>query len=131
MADPTFAVTVIDTGSPHFVTFTTPNGMLAYTFTGIVLIDFKGTGPDIFRTSLQFSIPIPGLSPGQGLKLFNWAPFVTLSAISNDGPAIDALWAVDEFSIDSPERALPTVAVNCKLAVRDIDGRILRLSYVV
>jgi hypothetical protein len=104
---------------------------LAYTLTGVVLVNFKGSGPEIKRTNLHFSVDIRELPEGQGLRLSYWAPFATLNAMSNDDIAKDALWAVDTFKLTDPRRVMRTVELDCGLATRDIDGRVLRVGYAI
>jgi len=125
--------TLIGTSSEHWVKFTTPEGLDAYTFTGIVLISFKGEGPQIERTNLAFEIPLPSDFPANGaLRLRHWAAYVGLSAMANDKAAMDVLWAVDNFNLLQPESLQRgKLKVNCGLAVRDIDGWILHLGYMV
>jgi hypothetical protein len=58
-----------------------------------------------------------------------WAPIVALSSISNDAAAYDAGWAVDGFRLRETDVAHAHVTLAVDLAVRDIDGWILRLGY--
>jgi hypothetical protein len=118
--------------SESYVYFTTAEGLLAYTLTGLVPITFKGTaGNDFLRDTLQFEVPIRQLPIGKGLQLVRWAPFVTLNSISNDGTAVNAGWAVDDFTIPFTEAPMTAVSVKCDLAVRDIDGYVLRVGYQI
>jgi hypothetical protein len=56
------------------------------------------------------------------------APMVSsLASITNDNEAINAGWAVDEVIPEFVGQPLE-VRLNCALAVRDIDGFILRLA---
>jgi hypothetical protein len=126
------AITVSGFDSQHSLDFTTQEGLRAYTLTGLVLIDFGGApGGQFVRDTLRFSVPIPDLPAGQGLQLTHWAPFVTLNAISNDGTATDALWAVDTFAVTNAGPPLRSIDVAASLAVRDVDGFILRVGYVL
>jgi hypothetical protein len=118
------------TASPHWVYFQLPDGRWTYTLSGVVLMTFQGQGADFRRDQLQFDVPIPDLPPGQGLKLHMWAPLVTLNAISNNGVSNDAGWAVDDFYL--PEHGPMTrVRVQAGLAVRDSDGFVLRVGYMI
>jgi hypothetical protein len=117
--------------SPHWVVYRTANDLLAYTLTGVVLLTFKGTGRRYLREPFSFKVPIPELPDKKGLKLVHWAPFVTLNSISNDGPATDAAWAVDDFAVTDTASVLRSVPITTHLAVRDIDGFILRVGYVI
>ncbi|MGB9071797.1 MAG: hypothetical protein WCC22_03940 [Terriglobales bacterium] len=117
--------------SQYYVYYPTANGLTAYTLTGIVqmLVQGQATGVDFFRTPFFFDVPIPDLPPGKGLQLVHWAPFVTLNSISNDGVAENAGWAVDDFIVLRPEEVSRSVSMQANLAVRDIDGYILRCGY--
>jgi hypothetical protein len=119
--------------SRHHVVFETADGMRSYTLTGVAIGQLKGTGQQWFRSGTNFSIPIPDLPTGKGLKLVHWAPLVTLNSIANDSTAIDAGWAVDGFRLVDigPTAIRDWVEVVCDLAVRDTDGFVLRLGYVV
>jgi hypothetical protein len=132
MSQPTFViVTPSSYTSQHFVKYPTANGLLAYTMTGVALLAFKGTGQDFNRKTLELTVPIPDLPAGQGLQLVHWAPFVTLASISNDGPAANAAWAVDTFSLPNAGQVLTSQTIECQLAVRDIDGYLLRVAYTL
>ncbi len=117
--------------SQYYVYFPTANGSIHYTLTGVVetLVQGQATGTEFFRTQIIFNVPIPDLPSGKGLQLVHWAPFVTLNSISNDGVAENAGWAVDDFVVLNPGTISSTVTVQASLAVRDIDGFILRCGY--
>lgn len=106
-----------------------------YTLTGIVVCHvpiqpLPGSGNHWSLETGHFAVPLPKLQPNHALHLEGWAPFVTLSSISNDRTATDAGWAVDEFGLDSPTTPIKKeVNVFFKTAVRDIDGFINRLAY--
>jgi hypothetical protein len=113
------------------VMYDTPDGRRAYVLTGTLLMNFHAVDQDWTRGSILFSVDLPGLPPGMGLRLSHWAPLVTLAAITNDSTATNAAWTVDRFDLQAPFRARPKVNVTANLAVRDSDGFILRLSYCV
>ena len=117
----------------YYVYFPTANGLIAYTLTGVVqmLVQGQATGTDFYRTVFYFDVPIPDLPAGKGLQLVHWAPFVTLNSISNDGVAENAGWAVDDFSVLRPGAVSNSVSMQANLAVRDIDGYILRCGYEI
>lgn len=119
--------------SQYYVYFPTANGLIAYTLTGVVqmLVQGQATGTDFYRPVFYFDVPIPDLPAGKGLQLVHWAPFVTLNSISNDGVAENAGWAVDDFSVLRPETVSNSVSMQANLAVRDIDGYILRCGYEI
>jgi hypothetical protein len=132
MAQPTFALlTPSSYLSQHFVRFEVQPGLWSYVLTGVAGFTFKGTGNGFNRKTLQLSVPIPGLPSGRGLSLVHWAPFVTLASISNDGPANNAAWAVDTFGMPSAGLVMNKATVDCQLAVRDVDGFILRAAYAI
>jgi hypothetical protein len=56
---------------------------------------------------------------------------VTLNAISNDQLSNNAGWAVDAFHLDPFPPVVRQVDIRCKLAVRDVDGYILRVGYTL
>jgi hypothetical protein len=96
--------------------------------TGTAVFTFKGVGSNVLRDTLSFEVG-PTFDPGQVRGVVATA---SLASIFNDGPAIDAGWAVDSVE------AFPTgtyspgrVRVTAALAVRDIDGFIFRIAYQV
>jgi hypothetical protein len=97
----------------------------------VVKLTMKGDGAQYRRDKLTFDVQIPELPSRKGLKLVHWAPFVTLNSISNDNAAYDAAWAVDNFGLVSSDGPMRSVSVFCHLAVRDVDGFVLRLGYIV
>jgi hypothetical protein len=117
--------------SQHFTKYTTGEGHLAYTLTGIAATFAKGTGSNWVHLHASLDIPIPDLPAGKALRLFFFAPFVTLNSIANDQAAINAGWAVDDFGIGAPAEPKRTLQVNTTLAVRDVDGFIFRIGYQV
>jgi hypothetical protein len=124
--------------SQHWVVFKTgdSNGgqpLVSYTLTGVALATVQGTpGQHWNRPVLDLSIPIPQLPANKGLTLVHWAPYVGLSSIANDHEAVDAGWAVDSFRLLNPdEQGMTSVEVTTAIAVRDIDGFILRVGYVI
>jgi hypothetical protein len=130
MGDP--EIQIAHVSSPHYTKFTTGEGQLAYTLTGVVVINEKGDGSKWRRFGLDFDVPIPDLPPEQAMKLIHWAVLVTPNSIANDQAAIDAGWAVDDFHLVNPnDQQKGYVRVMCELAVRDVDGLILRLGYFI
>ena len=121
--------------SQRSLSFATPADGTSYTLTGVALLrylDDERPGSDWLRQSVDFDVFIPGFSePDFGLKIDQWALLVTLNSISNDHEAINAGWAVDDFEIVFPEVVRNWVTVRAHLAVRDIDGYILRLGYQI
>ncbi|MGO9116386.1 MAG: hypothetical protein ACLQPD_02120 [Desulfomonilaceae bacterium] len=103
------------------------------TLTGLVILDKShGTGGDWRRDEVQFALKFHGIAEDKLVEMWYWAPFVTLNSISNEREAINAGWAVDAFRmLVSPGDRLGGVTVSCDVAVRDSDGYILRLAYIV
>jgi hypothetical protein len=131
MPDPEFIPMAEGIESPHWLSFPTGDGRLYYVLTGVVKMTVKGEGAAWKRLRLDFSVEIPDLPAGKGLRLDHWAPLVTLNSIANDKAAVDAGWAVDNFSLGDTGSVLRTVSVQTLLAVRDVDGFILRLGYAI
>ena len=115
----------------HHILSQTPDGSWAYVLTGTAVMSFHAAGQDFTRGNIAFSVDLPGLPPGMGLRLIHWAPFVALASITNDNAATNAAWAVDRFQLNDWDRCRPFVRVSADLAVRDADGYILRLGYCV
>lgn len=95
-------------------------------FTGTAVFTFKGTGSSVERDTLSFTVG-PAFPIGQ---LRSAVATASLASISNSGPAVDALWAVDSVSAVIDVYA-GRVRVTADLAVRDIDGFLLRMAYQV
>lgn len=116
--------------SEFFTRMTTGDGRVAYTLTGIVVGEPLQGEANWMRRQIFFTVQVPQLQRGHVLHLDYWAPFVTLSSISNDRTATNAGWAVDAFAISAPTSPVrDKIGVKCNIAVRDIDGFILRLAY--
>ena len=88
----------------------------------------------------QYAIPKPsGQNYAIGFALDEWAPFVALSAIYDQGPSIDAGYAVNVWrpnhfgsGVDAFSNAQVGnifTGVNVDVGVRDTDAWILSLSY--
>lgn len=90
-----------------------------------------GQGADWRRLTLKAAIDIPAIPDGKDFKALHWAPGVSLAAISNDGTAKNAGYAIDSYWLETPwqpgQQALP----NIHAAVRDGDGWILRMTYEI
>lgn len=116
--------------SQFFTRMVTGDGRVAFTLTGIVVGNERLQGQaDWMRRRVAFTVPVP-LQPNHVLHLDHWAPFVTLSSISNDHTSTNAGWAVDGFALSSPDSPVRgKVGVLVDIAVRDIDGFIDRLGY--
>lgn len=126
--------------SPHWTYARTADNKTIITLTGVVILHLKGTGGSWLRDRVILGLRLPShLFPaGQGLLVEYWAPFVTLNAISNKEHAVNAGWAIDAFGFHFDERHPPnegyymnSIPIWADLAVRDIDGYLLRLGYHV
>jgi hypothetical protein len=108
------------------------DGFMHWTLTGIVVLpeEIKGTGSSWNDYAVMLTIELPGI--GQNLvHIKQCAPFVTLNAIKNDHHAINAGWAVNSFKIVDPGQPSRGISLLCHLGMRDVDGAILRLGYVI
>jgi hypothetical protein len=125
--------------SQYYSYYDLPNGLRAYTLTGVALCTIDGGGGGRFRPdklAVRIKIPdLPDHPPGNAVQLVHWAPFFTLNAISNDGVANDAAWTVDRWrveqaigTLDDPVRE---VDYTIDVAVGDSDGYILRVGYMI
>ncbi|HEX8082668.1 MAG TPA: hypothetical protein VF529_00150 [Solirubrobacteraceae bacterium] len=101
--------------------FDVPNGGRVMVLTGVVLFHFQGTSTDWRRDSLDWEI-----GPKWN-KLDGVAPMAAFGSIANDQNATNAGWAVDEVTWEGEVN--DTIRLRAKLAVRDTDGMILRLTY--
>jgi hypothetical protein len=119
--------------SSHHVHTHTADDYELFTITGVVEIAWqtKVTGPGWNRESdLVLEITVPGIPNGKALRLYFWAPFVTINTVSNDGLSNNAGWAVDAFEIIDPGQPIEQqVRVKIQIAGRDSDGWIHRLGY--
>ena len=116
--------------STHYIVTQTPDGFWHWTLTGIVILSIKGTGSTWSYETVKLYLTLPGTG-SKWVRLQQWAPFLTLNSIANKDNAVNAGWAVDTFGVDNPHTLAPSITVNCKIAVRDIDGYVYRLGYVV
>lgn len=131
----------------HWLHTECSNGLQLVTKTGILILNnFKGTGGDWLRERIIFYPNFPHVilpmkepdNPNEEpekmwFKIRQWDPFVTLNAISNDGDAKNAGWAVDDFGINRDVtydmRIRHWIPMWADIAVRDTDGYIYRIGY--
>jgi hypothetical protein len=122
--------------SLHWVGTETGDGKVLVTFTGVAVANLEGndTG-DWVSDEVLIGLELPaGFVPqGQALQVEHWAPFVTLNAIYNKENAINAGWAVDEFSGPGPALIRPNgrFRIRAKISVRDLDGWLYRIGFSV
>jgi hypothetical protein len=115
--------------SRHFVRSDTADGLELFTLSGVLILHQIGTDREWFRDEIHISLGVPGLARGELFDLRHWAPFVTISAIANDGAAMWAGWAVDWFRLTDPLTPARKFTIETGIAVRDSDGWLLRLGY--
>lgn len=115
----------------HFVHTVTGSGEHLWTLTGVALLVLEGDQPSHHwrRERIWFFAPIPSIPRDHWVVLSHWAPLVTLNAVNNDGAWNWGGWAVDRFYVSNAAQAMKQVEVETDVAVRDNDGRILRLGY--
>jgi hypothetical protein len=131
MPDPVFIPMAQGIESGHWLSFPTGDGRLCYVLTGVVKMTVKGEGAAWTRLGLDFSVDMPDLPAGKGLRLDHWTVLVTPNAFSDDKAAVDPGWAVDQFSLLDPGGVHRAVTINTRLAVRDVDGFLLRVGYSI
>jgi len=120
--------------SVHAVDFELNDGKHFVQLTGVAILLFKGTGGEWHREDLSLFVKLPPIIPeGKSFKVEQFAPFVTLNSISNQQQAVNAGWAVDTFDSSAALvlREQPAVPIRATLAVRDIDGFVLRVGYSI
>jgi hypothetical protein len=127
--DSIVAVSVQSYGSRHHVEFDIGNGSRVHVLTGVVIFTFQGRGNEFIRDTLTFEVPIQGLPAGKGLRVVQWAPFVTPASIGNEGPALNLGWAVDGFRLENTGPVISAAMVTCNLAVRDPGSYLYRVAY--
>jgi hypothetical protein len=113
-----FWATFID--SPHELRTRTPDNRDLVFLTGTAGADFVGTGAAWRRD--QVWIPIGPF----WRRLDSVAPTAALGAIHNDHTAVDAGWATDNCNFLNVNGQ---IVLTVSLAVSDIDGQLIRVSY--
>ncbi len=116
--------------STNYIVIQAADGMIHWTLTGIAILTLKGSGSNWRHEEVRIILVLPGTGP-KWVRLQQWAPFVTLNSIKNEKQAVNAGWSVDSYRILDPGASSPSLTVSCDVAVRDIDGYVLRLGYVV
>ena len=103
-------------------------------FSGIVECVFKGDASGgVSRDTLTFNVGPVNLGPGGVPKA---SCTMSLASIAYDGAVSDALWAVDSASVPAfvnVDRGSGTANLQVigNLAVRGLNGVILRVNYIV
>lgn len=124
--------------STHYVITTTPDGLWHWILTGIVDVHIKGSGKTWAYHQVRIDLELPGIGENY-VKIQQWAPFVTLNTIFNEGEASFAGWGVKSFKVLPPGGfevvkqgfLLRNIVIACDIAVRDSDGIIEELGYIV
>jgi len=98
--------------------------------------DLKGIeGGEWVHEDLVLGLMLPaGFVPeGQAFQVEHWAPFVTLNAVYDKEAAVNAGWAVDEFSGPGPVMIKPggRLRIQARISVRDVDGWLFRVGFTV
>ena len=121
--------------SDHQVHFQDLAGRQVYVLSGTCILDPIPQGPSDGsrwqRGETSFDIPLHNLPSGQGLIVEQWATTVVLGSIQNDGTAINAGWAVDDFDLVVFGEAVERISPQFKFAVGDSDGYIMRVAYTI
>jgi len=105
----------------HEVWTKTPDGRDLAFLTGYAIFDFKGTANQQWRREDLYMKMGP-----KWTNLQDVAPVVSLASISNVSTAVDAGWAVDNCRWGTINGH---IHLQCRLAVRDVDGYIHRVAY--
>lgn len=115
----------------HHLRTTTGDGRVWYVLTGVALLrNFHGSANgDWVRGQLDFDVPIPDLPVGQRLRLAHWTAFASLNAVANDAEGDQIAFGVDNFWLTGTHLALRSAPMHCGIAVRDVDGWLLRVGY--
>jgi hypothetical protein len=117
------AIPAIFIDSPHQVLTRTPDGRDLAFLTGTAGFEFKGTGSN-WRHEFGF-IQTPG--PDWN-GVISAAPTASLASVANENTAVNEGYAADNvnwFVFNN------RIWLQVALAVRDVDGRIHRVSYQV
>ena len=116
----------------HHVRTRTSDDLEFYVLTGVVVLHWKSEAGRDWRREpdLTLGVTVPGIPSGKALQLRQWAPLITLNAISNDHSSNWPGWALDSFHIPRPRDPITQlVVVQCQVAGWDPDGWVLRLGY--
>ncbi|MCX6834243.1 MAG: hypothetical protein NTW07_03770 [candidate division Zixibacteria bacterium] len=97
-----------------------------FIYTGTALFDFKGVSGDWRRDTVQFHVG-RSFGPGEVIKAIGTG---SLASICNEHHAVDAGWAIDDTDADWDDED-GRIQVRASVAVRDSDGHVLRMSYIV
>lgn len=124
-----------DIESFHSVKWQSADNFTCYTLTGILKnADFKGNS-DWLQQDIQLTMNIPMLTPGHGLHLKYWAPYVTLNSIWNAGQSVNSGFSINKYKIiniqTDPRFGQNTITLRITVAARDIDAYVHRIGFTV
>lgn len=128
--------------SQHWLYTLLPDDRVMVNLTGIIVLrldglsGYKGVSSDAWRQDhLNITLGFPThffpKSPVKHLRVEQWAPFITLNAIYDQGDAVEAGWAVDDFGVNLPgsKAIFDGIGLWVDLAVRDSDAWLYRIGY--
>lgn len=106
----------------HEMRTRTPDGRDIVFLSGYAVFNFKGSGGVWRHDDLYMQIgPI-------WRRIDDVTPVVSLASISNKEHAVNAGWAVDNCRWTTMGNR---ILLQCRLAIRDVDGYIHRVAYQV
>jgi hypothetical protein len=126
-------ITVDGVAEPRVLQIPIGTGRSLWIWTGTAELLFQGTGTDWVRDQAMDDLLGLGFDPFD-LDDFGIAASASLASIQNEGAAVNAGWAVDQIVADRirrPEDNLGAIRWTANLAVRDVDGYLMRLSFQV
>jgi hypothetical protein len=110
--------------NPQQVVTRTGDGRDLAFLTGTAGFQFKGTGGTWFHEIGMIQTPGPAWG-----AVFSTAATASLASVANDGHAVNEGYAVDNVLAFVGEGE--TIWLQVRLAVRDVDGHLHRVSYQV
>ena len=132
------------TTSRHWLRMPAPNSgtnFELFIFSGIAIFNkLKGTGSSWEGGNAIINANYKIIAKGNAIRPRNWTVDIHLASISNWDVAKNTGWAVDDYSLRRYDNnlgggrvAVPngSLVLDTKIAVRDIDAYIHRLSYHV
>lgn len=113
-----------------------------FTFTGVALFNsLKGTGSSWIEGDANIIATYPQvIGADKAILTQNWTVDVGLASISNKNHAVNTGWSVNKYSLRRIDNKLGggkvaaaqgNLGIDTLVAMRDIDAKILRLSYNV
>ena len=119
------ALTAVGFDQPRFMSVPVV-GNIFWIMTGVVIVDFRGAGPEWIEDTLRFELSHHRFAQSR----FNGATAAaSLCSIANDGHAVNAGWTVT--SARARRNSNGMIEVLMTLQVRDVDGWLHRVGYEV